>query len=140
MDYWATLDPDIGEQLDTDKLTRDRERILKAAIIAHRSGRLPMMTLEQQNESNRRNLDYESQHPYQDAIEKELRKWGSETEFSIQGLLSDAGIKTEIKEIKQQDMYDVAKILKTLGYKKTRQSKCPITKSRARLWKKCQQK
>ena len=99
-----------------------------------------MMTLEQQNESNRRNLDYESQHPYQDAIEKELRKWGSETEFSIQGLLSDAGIKTEIKEIKQQDMYDVAKILKTLGYKKTRQSKCPITKSRARLWKKCQQK
>jgi len=141
--FWVIdlpFDPDIGEKLDTDKLTRDRERILKAAIIAHRNGRLPMMTLEQQNESNRRNLDYESQHPYQDAIEKELRKWGGETEFSIQGLLSDAGIKTEIKEINQKDMYDVAKILKTLGYKKTRQSKCPITNSRARLWKKCLQK
>ena len=42
-------DSDLGQFLDTDKLTRDRERILKAAILAYRSGRLPMLTNIEQN-------------------------------------------------------------------------------------------
>ena len=124
--------PDIGEQLDIDKLTRDRERIFKAAIIAHRNGRKPMLPLELQNESNRRNIDFEHEHPYQRRIETKLKQWG-DIEFSIQGLIMDAQIKSYETDITQTDINDVAAIIKRLGYKKTRQGS---GKSRARLWKK----
>ena len=126
--------PDIGEQLDIDKLTRDRERIFKAAIIAHRNGRKPMLPLELQNESNRRNIDFEHEHPYQRRIETKLKQWG-DIEFSIQGLIMDAQIKSYETDITQTDINDVAAIIKRLGYKKTRQGS---GKSRARLWKRCQ--
>ena len=126
--------PDIGEKLDIDKLTRDRERIFKAAIIAHRNGRKPMLPLELQNESNRRNIDFEHEHPYQRRIETKLKQWG-DIEFSIQGLIMDAQIKSYETDITQTDINDVAAIIKRLGYKKTRQFS---GKSRARLWKRCQ--
>ena len=124
--------PDIGEQLDIDKLTRDRERIYKAAIIAHRNGRKPKLDLELQNESNRRNIDFEHEHPYQRRIETKLKQWG-DIEFSIQGLIMDAQIKSYETDITQTDINEVAAIIKRLGYKKTRQGS---GKSRARLWKK----
>ena len=65
--YWIIelpFDPDLGEQIDIDKVVRDRERILKAAILAYRSGRLPMLTLEQEVQSKRQNLNYENEHPF----------------------------------------------------------------------------
>lgn len=135
--FWVIdlpFDPDMGEQLDIPKLKKDRERILKAAIIAYRGGRLPMLKLEQEKESKQQNTNYETQHPYQAAIEDVVKKW-KDTEFSIIGLLHDARIKEHVKEVTQKDMNDVAGILKGLGYVKAGQKMDSKTKTRARMWK-----
>ena len=126
-------DPDIGEQLDIDKLTRDRDRILKAAILAYRSGKLPMLTLEQEVESKRQNLNYESEHPFQSAVEQQVRKWKN-SKFSTKSILIDSELRTEAT-ITQKDMNDVAAILRSLGYVRDKnQTTNSITKERHRLW------
>ena len=136
--YWVIelwQDSDLGEFLDTDKLTRDRERILKAAILAYRSGRLPMLTNIQQNLSNRQNLRYENEHPFQSAIEQRVKVYGQE-EFSIKNLLLEAKLRSDIDKITQKDMNDVSGILRGLGYISTKGQKMDKKiKSRARMWK-----
>ena len=128
-------DSDLGQFLDTDKLTRDRERILKAAILAYRSGRLPMLTNIQQNLSNRQNLRYENEHPFQSAIEQRVKVYGKE-EFSIKNLLLEAKLRSEVGQINQKDMNDVAGILRGLGYEATSGQKMDKKiKARARMWK-----
>ena len=136
--YWVIelwQDADLGEFIDIDKVTRDRERILKAAILAHRSGRLPMLTLMQQSQSNRQNLKYENEHPFQSAIEQRVKVYGKE-EFSIKNLLLEAKLRSEVGQINQKDMNDVAGILRGLGYKAVSGQKMDKKlKARARMWK-----
>ena len=136
--YWIIElphDSDLGEFIDIDKLTRDRERIIKAAILAYRSGRLPMLTLMQQTQSNRQNLQYESEHPFQSAIEQRVKLYGKE-EFSIKNLLLESKLRSDIDKITQKDMTDASGILRGLGYKTTKGQKMdPKLKSRARMWK-----
>ena len=136
--YWVIelwQDADLGEFIDIDKVTRDRERILKAAILAHRSGRLPMLTLMQQSQSNRQNLKYENEHPFQSAIEQRVKVYGKE-EFSIKNLLLEAKLRSDIDKITQKDMNDVSGILRGLGYITTKGQKMDKKiKARARMWK-----
>ena len=47
-----------NKKLDTGKVKRDQERIVKAAIIAYRNGHKPYLKQEQQNESNSRNKNF----------------------------------------------------------------------------------
>ena len=132
--YWIIelpFDADLGEFIDIDKVTRDRERIIKAAILAHRSGRLPMLTLMQQSQSNRQNLKYENEHPFQSTIEHRVKVYGKE-EFSIKNLILEAQLRSDIGSITQKDINDVATMLKGLGYVKGKQGS---GKSRARTWK-----
>lgn len=132
--YWIIelpFDADLGEFIDIDKVTRDRERIIKAAILAHRSGRLPMLTLMQQSQSNRQNLKYENEHPFQSTIEHRVKLYGKE-EFSIKNLILEAQLRSDIGSITQKDINDVATMLKGLGYVKGKQGS---GKSRARTWK-----
>ena len=136
--YWVVelwQDSELGEFLDTDKLARDRERILKAAILAYRSGRKPMLTNIQQNLSNRQNLRYENEHPFQSAIEQRVKVYGQE-EFSIKNLLLEAKLRSDIDKITQKDMNEVSGILRGLGYISTKGQKMDKKiKSRARMWK-----
>jgi len=132
--YWVIElphDAELGEFIDIDKLIRDRERILKAAILAYRSGRKPMLTNIQQNLSNRQNLRYENEHPFQSAIEQRVKVYGKE-EFSIKNLILEAQLRSDIGSITQKDVNDVATMLKGLGYVKGKQGS---GKSRARTWK-----
>ena len=136
--YWVIElphDAELGEFLDIDKLARDRERILKAAILAYRSGRKPMLTNIQQNLSNRQNLSYENEHPFQSAIEQRVQVYGQE-EFSIKNLLLEAKLRSDIDKITQKDMNAVSGILRGLGYISTKGQKMDKKiKSRARMWK-----
>ena len=132
--YWVIElphDAELGEFIDIDKLIRDGERILKAAILAYRSGRKPMLTNIQQNLSNRQNLRYENEHPFQSAIEQRVKVYGKE-EFSIKNLILEAQLRSDIGSITQKDVNDVATMLKGLGYVKGKQGS---GKSRARTWK-----
>ena len=62
--FWVIPLP--NKKLDTGKVKRDRERIIKAAIIAYRNGRKPCLKQEQQNESNNRNKNFQAEHPFMD--------------------------------------------------------------------------
>ena len=132
--YWIIelpFDPDLGEQIDIDKVVRDRERILKAAILAYRSGRLPMLNLMDEIQSKRQNQKYENEHPFQSTIEHRVKLYGKE-EFSIKNLILEAQLRSDIGSITQKDVNDVATMLKGLGYVKGKQGS---GKSRARTWK-----
>ena len=58
----------IKERLDTEKLKRDRERIIKAAIIAYRSGREPYLKKKLQDKSNHRNDRFKEEHSFMDRL------------------------------------------------------------------------
>ena len=51
--------PKIGEVIDIDAVVQHRDAIWKAAVLAYRSGRLPLLSREQQNESDALNGSYE---------------------------------------------------------------------------------
>ena len=94
-----------------------------------------MLTNIQQNLSNRQNLKYENEHPFQSAIEQRVQVYGQE-EFSIKNLLLEAKLRSDIDKITQKDMNDVSGILRGLGYITTKGQKMDKKlKSRARMWK-----
>ena len=94
-----------------------------------------MLTLMQQSQSNRQNLRYENEHPFQSAIEQRVKVYGKE-EFSIKNLLLESRLKSDIDKINQKDMNDVAAILRGLGYEATSGQKMDKKiKARARMWK-----
>ena len=94
-----------------------------------------MLTLMQQSQSNRQNLRYENEHPFQSAIEQRVKVYGQE-EFSIKNLLLEAKLRSDIDKISQKDMNDVSGILRGLGYITTKGQKMDKKiKSRARMWK-----
>jgi hypothetical protein len=89
----------------------------------------------QQSQSNRQNLKYENEHPFQSAIEQRVKVYGKE-EFSIKNLLLEAKLRSEVGQINQKDMNDVAGILRGLGYKAVSGQKMDKKlKARARMWK-----
>ena len=92
-----------------------------------------MLTLEQEVESKRQNLNYESEHPFQSAVEQTVRKWQN-SKFSTKSILIDSELRTEAT-ITQKDMNDIAAILRGLGYIRDKhQTTNKITKDRSRLW------
>jgi predicted P-loop ATPase len=40
--------PELGEQIDVDRVARERDRIWKAAVLAYKAGRKPMLDLKQE--------------------------------------------------------------------------------------------
>ena len=112
------LDFETGRVIPIEKVVADRDRIFKAAVLAYRKGRLPMLTREQQVESNRRNAGFEVELPFTEP----LRKWcqfhprgGFDTQEAIVG----AGLRYSPREIKQLDLTDAGKVLGRLGYYRT---------------------
>ena len=64
--FWVI--PLANKEIDTRQVKQDRERIIKAAILAYRNGRKPYLKKELQDESNRRNKNFEAEHPFMDKL------------------------------------------------------------------------
>ena len=83
--------------------------------------------------AKKQNLNYESEHPFQSAVEQTVRKWQN-SKFSTKSILIDSELRTDAT-ITQKDMNDVAAILRGLGYVRDKnQTTNSITKERSRLW------
>ena len=83
--WWVVELPhnaDRGFQINHDRIRDDRDAIWKAAVLAHQAGELPVLTTEQQAESNRRNLGYERDHPWEDFIAVWIEKVGTPKAFT----------------------------------------------------------
>ena len=116
--------------IDLNKLIRDRERILKAAVLAFRQGIEPRLTDQEQNESNEKNHLYETENPFYSCIYEWANSacfdidWGSQGRngkgFTTSQAIVASGCRDE-KSIKNPDLKMAASVLKDLGFEQTYQ-------------------
>ena len=112
----------------------DRDSIWKAAVVAHREGRLPMLSdhLEQQSLLN--NQLYENEDPFLEPIQRKIESWNKGHKFSTRDILIDSELRDGNK-ITPADMNTAARILKSLGcIRDKNQTRNSITGDRKRLW------
>ena len=119
----------IQERLDTEKLKRDRERIIKAAIIAYRKGRKPYLRQELQDESNHRNGRFQEEHPFMDRLSVWVR---TRDKFTSIDALIGSRCRSE-ENLRKNDLKEAANCLKALGYHK---KQVRVNGEREYLWSK----
>ena len=127
-------DPDRGERIDTHKVRQHRDQIWKAALIAYRAGRLPILSPEQQSESNRRNRGYEPEHVWL----APLQRWLSTTapsEFTTDQAMVGAALKDQRQLGNNNDQRIVAGLLRDLGCEQDKHQTRGDNGKRARMWR-----
>ena len=117
--------------IDLKKLMKDRERILKAAVLAYRKGEKPKLTDKEQRESNNNNYLYEAENPFQYQIDQwvnaegeKRRRW--EEKYGSNGFttfeaLTESGCRDE-KSVKNPDLKMAASALKDLDFEQRNQT------------------
>lgn len=140
---------DRGFHINHDRIRRDRDAIFKAAVLAHQAGELPVLTTEQQAESNRRNLGYSVVHPFEDFIVEWLEKPGAPAAFTteeaayLSGCMGDPenyGYTSSFRRgylppVAQKDAVEIGKILRRLGYVKDKHQRRENGKKQKRKWR-----
>lgn len=121
-------DAKTGFRIDTDRLLRDRDRIWKAAVLAYKAGESNLLNTEQRAESERRNLRYEVEDPWEDYIREWLETCNCGRAFTSEECVYLSGCKdsgfsapsaaTRFQALDQKDALRVGKILRRLGYQK----------------------
>ena len=134
--------------IDIDRLKRDRDAIWKAAVLAYRNGESNRLPHAQQTESNKRNLGYEADHPYEDFIadwidrlEKDfphIKEFTTEQALNLSGAIGQdvqcMGWGYAFKALERRDAVEVSRILRRLGYV---QDEHPVRRNgkRRRYWR-----
>ena len=122
----------LKKEIDTEKVKQDRKRILKAAILAYRNGRKTYLKNELQDESNRRNKDFQSEHPFMEA----LADWVG---FRLAPFTTtEALIESDLREkdrITDFDLKKASECLQALGYRRDDHQIGPRN-NRKRYWRK----
>lgn len=142
---------DRGFHINHDRIRRDRDAIFKAAVLAHQAGALPVLTTEQQAESNRRNLGYSVVHPFEDFIVEWLEKPGSPHPFTIEQCFHLSGCSgvdpaamargmdaygtNYLSPVPQKDSVEIGKILRRLGYAQDKHQTWKNGKKGKRMWR-----
>ena len=152
--WWVVELPhnaDRGFQINHDRIRDDRDAIWKAAVLAHQAGDLPVLTTEQQAESNRRNLGYERDHPWEDFIAVWIEKVGTPKAFTTEQCFHLSGCAGSdptsmangmsaygtryFPPVPQKDAVEVGKILRRLGYVKDKHQLRQNGKKQKRMWR-----
>ena len=129
--YWII---EVDQMIDIEKVIRDRDAIWKAAVVAHREGRLPMLSDDLEQKSLLNNQLYENEDPFLEPIQMKIESWNKGHKFSTRDILIDSELRDGNK-ITQADMTNAATILKSLGcIRDKNQTRNSITGKRARLW------
>jgi len=127
--FWVI---EVKERIDTNGLRDDRDRIWRAAVLAYRSGRLPIISPGAQVESDRRNLGYAPEHPWL-AL---LLRWmpSAPSEFTSDQALIGAGCVGE-NRIERKHHNEIAPLLRSLGFTRDRHQTRADGGQRPRLWR-----
>jgi len=126
-------DPDQGQQIEIAKVREHRDQIWKAALLAYRAQRLPILSPEQQLESNRRNRGYEPEHIWLAPLERWIDS-SKPPSFSTDQALIGAGLR-EKERLSPQDARCAAVILRDLGYQQDQHQTRGDGGKRFRLWR-----
>ena len=131
-------------RINHDRVRQDRDAIWKAAVLAHRADELPLLTDAQQAESNRRNLGFEVDHPWEDYIDEWVETHGyrpftTEQCLYLSGCLEHgyaaASWRTIFTPVSQKDNVEASKILRRLGYEKDKHQRREKGKKLKRMWR-----
>ena len=127
--FWVI--PLANKEIDTRKVKQDRERIIKAAIIAYRNGRKPYLKKELQDESNRRNKNFQAEHPFMEKLSDWVK---TRDNFSTEESLIGSRCRSD-ESARSNDFKEAANCLRALGYQKDK-TQTRINGSRKYLWRK----
>ena len=133
-------------RINHDRVRQDRDAIWKAADLAHREGELPLLTDAQQAESNRRNLGFEVDHPWEDFIAVWIEKVGTPEAFTTEQCFHLSGChgfdpehipygEKYFPPVAQKDAVEIGKILRRLGYEKDKHQRRENGKKLKRMWR-----
>lgn len=129
-----------GGKLNLDLVRRDRDRIWKAGHLAYEAGRLPMLSPENEAESERRNAGFMVENVFTEP----LRKWiegrgilnkGPHHVFTTDEAIVGAEICTQIGNIKTGMQRKVAEALRELGFEQDANQKTVRGKKQPRRWR-----
>jgi predicted P-loop ATPase len=131
--------PDLGEQIDVERVARDRDRIWKAAALAYRAGRKPMLTLMEEVQNAADNQEFTQENWCVGALAQWLRErdqlpgildrtYLPERHFTI-----DEALQAVNRTGRTASMPQVADALKELGCIKHKNQK-RVGGQRLRLW------
>lgn len=145
--FWVVELPhnaDDGFVIDLNRLRANRDAIWKAAVLAYRSGEEPRLSQELQAESNRRNLGFELDHPWEDYLADwlhnlppNIKEFTAEQALNMSGAFGSyeaiQGWDHTYPSLSYKDSFEVGKILRRLGCTK---DKHPVRKDgkRRRWW------
>lgn len=119
-------------KIDIDKVTTDRDAIWKSAVLAYRSGRLPILTYDECELSEQRNAQYVSENIFVSEIENWLLKRNNDDVFTIHDAIVGSNIR-DSRSIKPIDQQHAADALKQLGCISEGQQR--INGKRGRFWR-----
>ena len=126
-------DPDHGQQIDITKVRQDRDAIWKAALLAYRAQHAPILTNDQQLESNRRNRGYEPEHIWLAPLQRWLDS-SAKLCFTTDQALLGAGLR-DLDRLSSQDARCAAGVLRDLGYQLDQHQTRTDGGKRFRLWR-----
>jgi predicted P-loop ATPase len=131
--FWVI---EINKPIDNNGLRDDRDRIWRAAVLAYRAGRLPILSPLSQVESERRNLGYAPEHPWL-AL---LLRWmpSAPSEFTSDQALIGSGCVGD-NRIERKHQNEVAPLLKSLGFTRDQHQSRADGGARPRFWRRAPQ-
>ena len=118
--FWVIPLPKAKKDfLNISKLKKDRNQILKSALVAYRNGRQPILTQAEQIESNIRNIGFEEENVFLEPLSNWLNHAGyqSPPEFFTTHQAIVDGLNRDKDKIKPNDIKIAADALRKLGCK-----------------------
>lgn len=133
--FWV-IDVENDEQspLDVDHVSKNRARIFKAALLAWRNGRKPMLTPGQQAESNARNLNNTVELQFIGQLARWTEGPDCPTEFTTDAALIESLCRSR-DNIRQSDLNAAGHALKELGFAKDKHQQRKDGKKLLRMWR-----
>jgi len=126
-------DPDQGQCINIPQVRQDRDAIWKAALLAYRAGRLPILSPVHQLASNNRNRGYEPEHIWLAPLQKWLKTYAP-SEFSTDEALIGAGLRDK-ERLGPHDQRIAAELLRDLGYARDEHQLRKDGKRMPRMWR-----
>jgi len=126
-------DPDQGQCINIPQVRQDRDAIWKAALLAYRAGRLPILSPEHQLASNNRNRGYEPEHIWLAPLQKWLKTFAP-AEFSTDVAVIGAGLRDK-ERLGTHDQRIAAELLRDLGYVRDEHQLRKDGKRMPRMWR-----
>ena len=134
--FWVV---DLGHRvIDTGKISKDRDRIWKAAIAQFRQGLSPCLSHAEQSVSDRRNEGFRSENIFLSAVEEQclgkLKDRGREAGFDTRFAINESGV-CEGRPPGQTEMRLMSQCLRELGFVQDRNATRDPDLGRSRKWR-----